>query len=233
LIIGGFTLTKFNFETKLEIVKKYLTGTNVSDLQQEYGIANHFSIFNWTDRYKKFGAKGLKVRRPGYEYDGNFKLAVLKWKKENQATYSQTALHFDISNPGTIANWKKILDESGSASLFGRHNLQNSQEKTIIDRLEQENQNLRIEIAYLKNLLPNVDNTNVYFAEKKQCDEQLLDIIKDIKKQYNSYGYRSVTKELQQRGYSVNHKRVLRIMNENNLTCKTKKHNLTISDGLL
>ena len=99
--------------------------------------------------------------------------------------------------------------------------------------MEQENQNLRIEIAQLKNSLPNVTNTNAFFEEKKQCDNQILAIIKDIKRQYNSYGYRSVTKELQQRGYSVNHKRVLRIMNENDLTCKTKKHNLTISDGLL
>jgi transposase-like protein len=226
-------LTKFNFETKLEIVKRYLDGTSVSDLKKEYGIANHFSIFNWTDRYKKFGVEGLKVRTPGYEYDGNFKLAVLKWKKINQATYSRTALHFDISNPGTIANWQKILDKSGQLALFGRHNIQNSSEKTLIDKLEQENQNLRIEIAQLKNSLPNVTNTNAFFEEKKQCDNQILAIIKDIKRQYNSYGYRSVTKELQQRGYSVNHKRVLRIMNENDLTCKTKKHNLTISDGLL
>ncbi len=34
-----------------------------------------------------------------------------------------------------------------------------------------------------------------------------------------AYGYRRITAELQRRGFAVNHKRVLRMMREDNLLC--------------
>ena len=38
--------------------------------------------------------------------------------------------------------------------------------------------------------------------------------------EFPGYGYRRVTKELYRRGWSVNHKRVLRIMREESLLCQ-------------
>jgi putative transposase len=48
-------------------------------------------------------------------------------------------------------------------------------------------------------------------------------IIHDIALEYTKYGYRRVTKELHRRGKIVNHKKVLRIMREENILCKPKK----------
>ena len=56
----------------------------------------------------KYGIDGLKVRYPKYDYDGNFKLNVLNWRKDI-SFLSETALQFDISNPGTIATWQRKL----------------------------------------------------------------------------------------------------------------------------
>src|SRR5260370_14413798 len=39
-----------------------------------------------------------------------------------------------------------------------------------------------------------------------------------------AYGYRRITAELQQQGWSVNRKRVLRLMREDNLLCLRKRH---------
>src|SRR5699024_2849640 len=52
-------------------------------------------------------------------------------------------------------------------------------------------------------------------------DKEIKNEIKQITEENNgNYGYRRITIELQKRGHVINHKKVLRIMNELNLTCK-------------
>ena len=41
--------------------------------------------------------------------------------------------------------------------------------------------------------------------------------------QWPTYGYRRITAELQRRGFAVNHKRVLRLMREDNLLCLRRR----------
>jgi len=52
-------------------------------------------------------------------------------------------------------------------------------------------------------------------------DIDLKDQIQKIVLKFPEYGYRRVMTELRNRGYVVNHKRVLRIMRDNNLLCLT------------
>lgn len=64
-------------------------------------------------------------------------------------------------------------------------------------------------------------------------NQELLQIIKSIKQQNPSYGYRPVTDELHRRGIKANHKRVSRLMRENGLSsqmynCQTRKYNSAI-----
>lgn len=144
-------MTKYSVNFKLKIVKEYLQGGRAADLSKKYQI-NNSNIFNWIQRYNKFGIEGLKIRNSGYDYDGNFKLTVLKWKEDHQATYSKTALHFDISNPGTIANWQKKYSDFGSRGLFKQpeYVLQNKSELVQLKKLRHENHLLMIENEYLK-----------------------------------------------------------------------------------
>lgn len=65
---------------------------------------------------------------------------------------------------------------------------------------------------YRLNKLPSIDT-----------DSMLKPMIDDIASEFPFYGYRRMTKELQNRGEQINHKRVLRIMRENNLLCRRKK----------
>ncbi|WP_437792369.1 IS3 family transposase [Macrococcoides caseolyticum] len=52
----------------------------------------------------------------------------------------------------------------------------------------------------------------------KHKDNYLITLIKEIiNKHKNRIGYRTVTDELRELGFVVNHKKVLRIMRENNL----------------
>lgn len=58
---------------------------------------------------------------------------------------------------------------------------------------------------------------------KDQKDKIIVDEIEKIILKFAGYGYRRVTRELVSRGLKNNHKRILRIMRENNLLCKVKR----------
>lgn len=51
----------------------------------------------------------------------------------------------------------------------------------------------------------------------------LRDALQKIALEFPAYGYRRITPELHQRGYGVNHKRVLRLMRADNLLCLGRK----------
>ena len=59
----------------------------------------------------------------------------------------------------------------------------------------------------------------------------LKDQIQEIALEFPRYGYRRITAELQNRGYAVNHKRVLRFMRQDNLLCLKKKFKPVTTDS--
>lgn len=70
---------------------------------------------------------------------------------------------------------------------------------------------------------------------------ELRDQMQKVALESPAYGYRRITHELQQRGFEVNHKRVLRMMREDNLLCVRRRaftvttdsrHNLPIYPNL-
>lgn len=78
-------------------------------------------------------------------------------------------------------------------------------------------------------------STFYYQAHRHEVkdNQELLQIIKDIKQQNPSYGYRPVTDELHRRGIKVNHKRVNRLMRGNGLSSRmynrqTRKYDSSI-----
>jgi putative transposase len=68
-----------------------------------------------------------------------------------------------------------------------------------------------------------------YYEHLNQLDSQREDIalrdqIERIILEFSGYGYRRVTHALSRQGWTVNHKHVLRIMQEESLLCQIKKH---------
>jgi putative transposase len=60
---------------------------------------------------------------------------------------------------------------------------------------------------------------------------QLRDQMQKVALQSPAYGYRRITCELQQRGFEVNHKRVLRMMREDNLLCVRRRAFVVTTDS--
>ncbi|HZV46616.1 MAG TPA: IS3 family transposase [Thermodesulfovibrionales bacterium] len=76
----------------------------------------------------------------------------------------------------------------------------------------------------------NMVRSSYYYKEgvnlQKQKEEaDLRDRIEKIVVEYERYGYRRVTAALQREGLKVNHKRVQRIMQEEELICMSRKGN--------
>ena len=78
-------------------------------------------------------------------------------------------------------------------------------------------------------------------ASSTNHDVELRGQIQSIALEMRSYGYRPITKELHRRGVKVNHKRVLRLLREDNLLCLRRQafvrttgsnHKLTVYPNL-
>jgi len=58
---------------------------------------------------------------------------------------------------------------------------------------------------------------------KLNIDSKVLGTMRQIALEFTKYGYRRMTKQLHRQGQQVNHKKVYRLMKENNLLVKRKK----------
>ena len=68
-------------------------------------------------------------------------------------------------------------------------------------------------------------------SKTQQVEAQLRDAIEQIVQEFAGYGYRRVTHALVRAGWSVNHKRVLRIMREETLLCRHKRRFVHTTDS--
>lgn len=69
--------------------------------------------------------------------------------------------------------------------------------------------------------------------QRAAADVELRDAIERIVLEFPGYGYRRVTKELHRRGWEVNHKRVLRIMRqEESLLCQIERRFKVTTDSV-
>jgi transposase InsO family protein len=67
--------------------------------------------------------------------------------------------------------------------------------------------------------------------ERERWEARLRDSIEKIILMFTGYGYRRVTRQLRREGWQVNHKRVLRVMREGSLLCRTKKRYKATTDS--
>ena len=113
---------------------------------RQYDILNN----KWGD----FMTKGIGNKR----YTPEFKKIVVETMREEGLSYKETRLRFDIAGEDRVRNWERIYLEEGPEGLAverrgrkitGRpRKLPQSTEEDLIA----ENQRLRAEVAYLKNL---------------------------------------------------------------------------------
>jgi putative transposase len=89
----------------------------------------------------------------------------------------------------------------------------------------------------LRQLCPllGISRSGVYAAQRRSADVTVAvavrDAIERIVLEFPGYGYRRVTHELHRRGWTVNAKRVLRIMREETLLCQLQRRFVVTTDS--
>jgi len=111
-------MAKYSPGFKQQVANDYLNGTlGYQLLAKKYQIPSPFPIKAWIRQYKQNGKSGLESKEK-QEYTGAFKLNVLNDMKTTGASYRQTAIHFGISETGTIVNWNATLLKDGVEAFF-------------------------------------------------------------------------------------------------------------------
>ena len=78
----------------------------------------------------------------------------------------------------------------------------------------------------------NLPRSTYYYRPHRLKDEGALERrIEGSCDEFPRYGYRRVTAQLQHEGWTVNHKRVARIMREEGLSVKLRRRTVLTSDG--
>ena len=162
-------MAKYNENFKMMVVREYLAGSlGIKLLARKHGIKSHRQVLDWVNVYKKHGASGLRRKKKNEVYTIQFKLDVLSFMKRTGASLTETALHFRLTNPPMIASWNKKFLEGGAEALDkpkGRPAMSDKEKKvkegkkpihqdeiTREQKLERENELLRLEVEYLKKL---------------------------------------------------------------------------------
>lgn len=177
-------MAKYSQGFKLKIVQEYIKGKFGYDLlAQKYGIPSPTPIKHWVRAYKAFGEEGLQRKTKSEDYPVQFKLDVLNFMKQTGASYLDTAIRFNMNNPSLIATWNSKFSKEGVEGLKhpkGRPTMSKKPkakiEKTSSreEQLERENEQLRLEVAYLKKLKAFRENPDAFLEKHKQLSPSNL-----------------------------------------------------------
>src|SRR5699024_9590568 len=157
-------MSKYDLAFKLAVVKAYLAVEGgYKLLANKLGIPSKQSVEKWVKTYKSFGESGLERRKSHKTYSVQFKLDALHYKLSTGESYQDIALKFGIHEPSIVANWMRVWQKGGIDGLNkpkGRPTMskkknklnKNTKKLTREQELEQENELLRAENAYVKKL---------------------------------------------------------------------------------
>ncbi len=146
----GFLM--FSKEIQIEAVSMYLKGVPPIAIRQKFGIKAHSTLEIWVNSIRQDGIYGIKdSHRNKTSYPYSFKIKVINWRLNHNASYPITARKFRITSPSLIWHWERAL-ESGrlKPDKRRRKRTMNKQEHDKIKKLEEENELLRIKVAYLE-----------------------------------------------------------------------------------
>lgn len=176
-------MVKYSEGFKLKLVKEYQAGKLGYDLlAKKYSMKDSTPIKRWVKSYEKFGEEGLRRKIKKVTYSVQFKLEVLSFMKRTGSSETETALEFGLNNPPLIGSWKKAFLEGGAEALDrpkGRPSMSDKaknnkskqieeKEMTYEQKLERENELLRLEVEYLKKLRAFQMDPKGYLEKHKQ-----------------------------------------------------------------
>lgn len=110
-------MSTYSKRFKLKVVNAYLSkGLGERAVAASFNI-NRSQLHEWISVYKRYGAEALTPRNKRQEYSPTFKLSVLIYKHQHNASLPEVALHFHIPSASTIFMWEQRYNQGGINAL--------------------------------------------------------------------------------------------------------------------
>ncbi|WP_125754449.1 helix-turn-helix domain-containing protein [Lacticaseibacillus baoqingensis] len=149
---------QFSVQDKINAILDFKQGLGIVKIMRKYGITGTATVYEWIRRFNEMGIQGLSDQRLcRTNYDYSYKIKVIKWRAKTGASLPVTARHYQISHPALIYQWEQALKAGRLQPSKGRSrgmpDKPDAQRQNKTNKqLQEENDYLRVRIAYLEKL---------------------------------------------------------------------------------
>ena len=172
---------KLTYEDKVRIYELKKQGESFRKLSDQFGIniSNLKYMIKLIDRY---GIKFVKKEKNRY-YSPELKQEMIDKVLHENWSQDRVSLEYALPNRGMLPNWMEQYKKNGYTIVektrgrvpkMGRKRKKTWDEMTELERLKEENERLRTEVAYLKKLKELEDRDEALQRERQRQLEKWL-----------------------------------------------------------